>query len=155
MMLSFHKSHGKHCYYRSFQTKCPRCGDDVLYWECRHGCKVFFNYPPYGKLIQHRCRHYKGKNIKNKYPVIVKTPRGLLEEASPSCSICGKLFKNKNDLDSHLKEAKKNDNHHSQFLESNFYFTIEDNNKSHKELKKTKKFTPSKFGQINIKKRNQ
>jgi hypothetical protein len=66
MMRNFNKSHGKHCYYRSFQTKCLRCGVEVLYWECRHGCKIFFNYPPYGKLIQHRCRRYTGTQLQLK-----------------------------------------------------------------------------------------
>jgi hypothetical protein len=154
-MVNFHKSHGKHCYYRSFQSNCPRCGVDVLYWECRHGCKIFFNYPPYGKLIQHRCRSYKGKKIKNKYPVIVKKPKGLLEEASPSCPVCGKLFKNQNDLDGHLKYLKRNDNQHKQFFNGDLLFIDEIRDKKLKESEKTKINTKPKFGAINIKKRNQ
>ena len=153
-MQNFYKSHGKHCYYRSFQTKCPRCGEDVLYWECRHGCKVFFNYPPYGKLIRHRCRRYTGKKAKNKYPITIKIPKGLLEEASPSCPVCGKLFKNKNDLNSHLQQVRKNDEQHNQFLEGNYLFSDESKELLRKEIEEGKSFTKPKFGTINIKKRN-
>jgi len=154
-MANFLRSHGKHCYYRSFPTECPKCGEKVLYWECRHGCKVFFNYPPYGKLIQHRCRRYKGKNVKNKYPVIVKPPKGLLEEASPKCPVCGKTFKHQSDLDSHIKQLKKNDPQHNKFFEGTLKFIDDIDNKSLKDSKKANNITKPKFGTINIKRRNQ
>jgi len=90
-MRHFYKTHGKHCYLRSFQTKCPKCGKDVLYWECGHGSKKIFNYPPYRKLIRHFCRQDKtGINNRKRFPVIVKSTKGLLENESPSCPICGK-----------------------------------------------------------------
>ena len=154
-MLNFYKSHGKHCYYRSFQAKCPRCGLDVLYWECRHGCKVFFNYPPYGKLIQHRCSSHLSKNAKKKYPVIVKTPKGLLEEASPSCPVCGKLFKTESDLDSHIKQLEKNVKDHNLFLEDKYVFSDTKIDKNLKSSKKIERYKMPKFGTINIRKRNQ
>ena len=146
-MRHFYKSHGKHCYLRSFQTKCTRCGVDVLYWECNHGCKVFFEYPPYGKLLKHICRRDIYKNRKKKYTIIVKKPKKLLENASPSCSVCGKLFKTENDVKEHMKQLKKTDdlhkNYNSDFSFENF---IQEKNQNFR--------TKLKFGRINIKKRN-
>jgi uncharacterized C2H2 Zn-finger protein len=93
--------------------------------------------------------------MKNKYPITVKTPKGLLEEASPSCPVCGKLFKNKNDLDSHLKHSQQNDEQHKQFLEGTYLFSDDDGDKNLKESEKIENYTKPKFGTINIKKRNQ
>lgn len=77
------------------------------------------------------------KSQKNKYPIIVKKPKKLLEDASPSCPICGKLFKTENDVKKHLKQIKKIDLPHKEFFENN-----------------QKLSTKLKFGRINIKKRN-
>ena len=88
------------------------------------------------------------KSQKNNYPIIVKKPKKLLEDASPSCPICGKLFKTENDVKKHLKEIKKIDLTHKEFFESNFWFDnfLEENNQNLS--------TKLKFGRINIKKRN-
>ncbi|MHA1491273.1 MAG: hypothetical protein ACTSRI_16685 [Promethearchaeota archaeon] len=145
MMRHFYKSHGKHCYLRSFQTKCPKCGTPVLYWECTHGCKIFFEYPPYGKLIKHICRQSIEKKRKNKYPIIIKKPRNLLEEASPSCPVCGKLFKNETNLKEHLKASRQNDYRHDLFLKG--IILINDKRNQIKTQYKPK------FGRINVKKR--
>lgn len=146
-MRPLYSTHGKHCYLRSFQTKCPKCGVDVLYWECNHGCKVFFEYPPYGKLLKHICRRDIYKNRKKKYTIIVKKPKKLLETASPSCPVCGKLFKTENDVKEHMKQLKKtgdlHKNYNSDFSFENF---IQEKNQNFR--------TKLKFGRINIKKRN-
>ena len=153
-MRHFYKAHGKHCYLRSFQTKCLKCGADVLYWECRHGSKVFFDYPPYGKLIRHYCRHKKGMfNIKRSYTVIVKTPKSLLEKESPSCPICGKLFKSDISLKDHLKNSKNNDVLHKAFLKNELIFEKENREISVKNSDQIKVYNKPKFGRINIKKR--
>ncbi|MFX1574642.1 MAG: hypothetical protein ACFFB0_18040 [Promethearchaeota archaeon] len=153
-MRHFYKSHGKHCYLRSFQTKCPRCGIDVLYWECRHGSKVFFNYPPYGKLVRHLCRQKKGVlNIKKQYKIIVKTPQGLLGKESPSCPVCGKLFKSDINLKDHLKNSKNNDDLHKAFLHSELIFEEENREINIKNSDKIKVYNKPKFGRINITKR--
>jgi len=149
-MRLFYKSHGKHCYLRSFQTSCPRCGEDVLYWECTHGSKVFFQYPPYGKLIRHICRIHKDLG-RNKYPVIVKSPKKLLENASPSCPTCGKLFKTEKNLESHLKQLRKSDSLHRQYYKNKIL--IEDNSLQ-KNFDMFKIRYKPKFGAINIRKRN-
>ncbi len=154
-MQNFYKTHGKHCYYRSFQTECPRCGVEVLFWECNHGCKVFFNYPPYGKLIRHICRQYKGNKIKNKYPIIIRNPNKMLEDASPSCPICGKIFKNESNLKEHLKQSKKNDQQYKQFFEGKFSFFNEFNHKTLIKSEKTKVSDKLKFGKINLRRRKQ
>jgi len=154
-MRHFYKTHGKHCYLRSFKSSCPSCGEDVLYWECTHGCKVFFQYPPYGKLIRHKCKIYKSKNKnnQNKYPVIVKKPKGLLEEASPSCPACGKLFKSELNLKEHLKQVRKSDLIHKIFFEQEIIF--EDNSLKNEKLddKMKIRYTPI-FGKINLKRKN-
>lgn len=146
-MRPLYSTHGKHCYLRSFQAKCPKCRVDVLYWECNHGCKVFFEYPPYGKLLKHICRRDIYKNRKKRYTIIVKKPKKLLENASPSCLVCGKLFKTENDVKEHMKQLKKTDdlhkNYNSDFSFENF---IQEKNQNFR--------TKLKFGRINIKKRN-
>ncbi|MFX1275153.1 MAG: hypothetical protein ACFFBP_09815 [Promethearchaeota archaeon] len=121
LMRHNYRIHGKHCYLRSFKTNCRKCGSEVLYWECTHGSKLFFNYPPYGKLIKHYCRGITAKNKKKKYPVIVKSPNKILIKASPSCPACGKLFKSEGGVLEHLKQVKKSDNLHEFFFESKHY----------------------------------
>ena len=154
-MRPIYSAHGKHCYLRSFKTSCPSCGIDVLYWECTHGCKVFFQYPPYGKLIRHKCKKFKGKSklSKNKYPVIVKIPKGLLEKASPSCPACGKLFKTELNLREHLKQLKKSEALHRLYYEQEI--KIEDNSRRSKRLndKFNIHYKPV-FGKITLKKKS-
>ena len=147
-MRTFYSAHGKHCYLRSFQVKCLKCGIDVLYWECTHGCKVFFEYPPYGKLIKHNCRLYMNKNRKNKYTIIVKKPNKLLKDVSPSCPICGKLFRTENDVIEHLKQIKKTDELHKNYFENDLSFEsfFQENNQNLS--------IKPKFGRINLRKRN-
>ncbi|MFX1376488.1 MAG: hypothetical protein ACFFA0_11815 [Promethearchaeota archaeon] len=153
-MRHFSKTHGKHCYLRSFQTKCSKCGADVLYWECRHGSKVFFNYPPYGKLIRHFCRRAPGKlNIKRNFPVVVKVPKGLLEQESPSCPICGKLFKNQKNLNDHINNLKKQDKLHQNFDENTLNFGLGHREKNRENSNKEKLYFKPKFGRINVKRK--
>ncbi|MFX1345370.1 MAG: hypothetical protein ACFFBC_06925 [Promethearchaeota archaeon] len=153
-MRHYYKSHGKHCYLRSFQTKCPRCGADVLYWECRHGSKIFFNYPPYGKLIKHFCRHVEGQpRVKKEFPVIVKTPKGLLDQGSPSCPACGKLFKNLKNLKDHINNMKYRDDLHENFDKNKLNFELGYQEKSQENSDKYKLYSKPKFGKINIKKK--
>ncbi|MHA1914426.1 MAG: hypothetical protein ACW986_13200 [Promethearchaeota archaeon] len=151
-MRHFYKTHGTHCYLRSFQTKCTRCGIDVLYWECRHGSKVFFNYPPYGKLIRHYCRHQGGK-VGRKFPVIVKGPKGLLEFESPSCPVCGKLFKTAKNRDDHIKNLKNDDEIHKVFFENKVKFSKNYGKKGQDNLDKDNFYFKPRFGRINIKKK--
>ena len=149
-MRHFYRIHGRHCYLRSFQTICKKCGADVLYWECRHGSKVFFNYPPYGKLIRHYCRHHIGVSKQKKtFRVNVKTPKGLLENSSPSCPVCGKLFREAQSLKYHLENSKNNDLHHKLFLENKF--EEEYNHKLKKKSDHDKRDSILKFGKINLK----
>ncbi|MFX0000870.1 MAG: hypothetical protein ACFE9Q_11740 [Candidatus Hodarchaeota archaeon] len=152
-MRHYYKSHGKHCYLRSFQSKCPKCGANVLYWECTHGSKVFFEYPPYGKLVRHFCRYNIEKlKVRKRIQVIVKKPKGLLENQSPSCPICGKLFKNKISLENHLDNTKKNDIYHKLFSENRISFVNEYKTNNQKDLGYIKFHDRPKFGKINLKK---
>jgi len=145
-MRHFYKSHGKHCYLRSFQTVCKKCGADVLYWECTHGSKMFFEYPPYGKLIRHICKKNRGlMRGKKNFPTIVKTPKGLLENPYFSCPVCGKLFRKEIYLKDHLNEQKKNNSEHKLFFKNKI---TDDMNKLKSE---NNKFQDNlRFGRINI-----
>jgi hypothetical protein len=149
MMRQNFRSHGKHCYRRSFPTKCQKCGVDVLYWECTHGSKLFFEYPPYGKLVRHYCRKSLGKNIKKKYPVFVKRPEKILENASPSCPACGKLFKNEDDLREHLKQLKTRDDLHEQFYKNDYVI------KTEYKKEKSRIYGETMFGKINVRPKKQ
>ena len=151
-MRHFYKTHGKHCYLRSFQTKCSKCGVDVLYWECRHGSKVFFNYPPYGKLIRHYCR-YQGGQARRKFPIVVKGPRSLLEFESPSCPACGKLFKNAKNLNDHIRILKKSDNIHKSFFKNKLDFNKDYGEKGQGNSDKDEFYIKPRFGRINLKKK--
>jgi len=142
------RSHGPHCYLRSFQTTCRKCGDEVLYWECTHGSKLFFNYPPYGKMIRHSCRRLPAKDPKKSYPVVVKKSKGLLVKASPSCPVCGKIFQSEYSLNEHLNYLKKRDKDHISFFS-------ESNEKDEEDSEANSGFKPPRFGRINIKKRDE
>ena len=152
-MRHYYKTHGKHCYLRSFQSKCPKCNATVLYWECTHGSKVFFEYPPYGKLVRHYCRHHRGSfNVKKRFPVIVKKPIGLPDNQSPSCPICGKLFKNSKNLEDHIENMKRNDKSHKFFLDNRLSFEKGYKSYIQRDLGNSKLNEYPKFGKINIKK---
>ena len=47
-----HVLHPYVCTSRKFPTDCRRCGQRVVYWECDHGSKVFFDPPDRG---EHQC----------------------------------------------------------------------------------------------------
>jgi len=155
-MHSFFSAHGKHCYLRSFKTSCPKCKKEVLYWECKHGCKVFFEYPPYGKLVKHFCKLQLSKSQKIKDPIIIKRPKFLFEKVFRSCPICGKFFNNENNLKDHLKNLEHDDPAHQMFFKNQNFF-------NHDNLEETGNLNPyrrenielpnnhPKFGRINIK----
>ncbi|MBN1800080.1 MAG: hypothetical protein JW891_01155 [Candidatus Lokiarchaeota archaeon] len=142
-----YKSHGKHCYLRSFKTKCRKCGDDVLYWECTHGSKLYFNYPPYGKLVRHYCRKVPDENQKKKKEIIVKRPIGIDNKESPRCLVCGKMFKSAQDLEQHFNQLKKSDYLHQLFSDSAI-------SPKQEKSEENSEYQP-KFGRINIKKKEQ
>lgn len=144
-MRPFSKSHGKHCTLRSFKTECPSCGAEVLYWECAHGSKVFFEYPPYGKLIKHKCKKNKNKNKRKNYNIIVKRPKGLLQNSSKYCPACGKVFNNEQSLNDHINQMEKCDYYHQ-------ILSAKEMEKKVLEKKEKKAYKP-KFGQINVKRK--
>ncbi|MHA1196005.1 MAG: hypothetical protein ACTSRH_06075 [Promethearchaeota archaeon] len=151
MMRHYYKSHGSHCFLRAFLTQCPRCGKDVLYWECTHGSKVFFEYPPYGKLIKHYCRQSLTRYTKRiKEQVIVRIPEKIFESSNFTCPSCGKLFKREIDLMNHVKSMKKNDVLHESFLKNEITFI---SNEIHD--KKNIFSDLPKFGKITIKKKKE
>ena len=155
MMMKPFRSHGKHCYLRSFKTTCRKCGDEVLYWECTHGSKLFFNYPPYGKLIRHYCRRPPIKDPRKHYPITIKKPKGLLENASPSCPVCGRVFKYEYSLNEHINQLKKSDRDHISSFTQVDSLQKEKDEQIKVESESPQKYNKPTFGKINIKKRNQ
>jgi uncharacterized C2H2 Zn-finger protein len=152
-MRHYSKSHGSHCYLRSFKTSCPRCGADVLYWECTHGSKIFFQYPPYGKLQKHFCRMSKlNINKKKVFPVIIKSPKGLLEDPFITCPVCGKIFKDEDSLKNHLNEMKKQDFEHNIFFRNELVFEYDLKKVRYSQFEDNKYQKNLKFGKINIRK---
>ena len=151
-MRHYSKSHGSHCYLRSFKTFCPNCGVDVLYWECTHGSKVFFNYPPYGRLQRHYCRRDKALSRKTTFHVIVKTPKGLLEEPFITCPICGSIFKEEIALKNHLKSMRTQDNEHKLFFHNEMVFENGQKKGRFSQFEDNRFKQYPKFGRINFKK---
>jgi predicted RNA-binding Zn-ribbon protein involved in translation (DUF1610 family) len=108
--------HGAHCRLRSFPTKCPRCGVAVLYWQCTHGCKIFFNYPAYGKPQRHICQPIIRKR---RNPVIISLGehrRQQTERTTFRCPVCQKLFEEQGGLERHIRQMKKTDDPHAYFF---------------------------------------
>ncbi len=152
-MRHYSKSHGSHCYLRSFKTSCPRCGIDVLYWECTHGSKIFFQYPPYGKLQKHYCRKNELNIYKKKVlQVIVKSPKGLLEDPFITCPVCGKIFKDEDSLKNHLNEKKKQDLEHDFFFRNEMVFEYNLKKVRYAQFEDNENQKNLKFGKINIRK---
>jgi len=92
-------------------------------------------------------------NIRRSYTIIVKTPKGLLEKESPSCPVCGKLFKSDISLKDHLKGSKNNNDFHKAFLNNKLIFEKDHREISVKNSDQIKVYNKPKFGRINIKKR--
>ena len=151
-MRHFYKSHGKHCYLRSFQTVCKKCGADVLYWECTHGSKMFFEYPPYGKLIRHKCRKDRGLlRGKKNFPIVVKTPKGLLGKPYYRCVVCGKTFRDESALKDHFKTQRKNDLEHKMCSSNKLTFQNINISMNNSCTNRSTVQDKTKFGRINIK----
>jgi hypothetical protein len=124
----------------------------VLYWECTHGSKIFFEYPPYGKLQRHFCRKDRGLLYKKKkFPVVVKPPKGLLENPYFSCPVCGKLFKKETSLQDHFKELKKDDLEHFLFTTDKLVFKDKIDKKNEIDSERKDFQYKPKFGRINVK----
>jgi hypothetical protein len=107
--------HGPHCRIRSFPTCCPDCKKPVLYWECSHGARVFFDYPIYGKPIRHICQ----KVHKNKSRVLTTNAeqnQRLLQIETYQCPVCGKIFEQGDGLVRHINQKKKQDDDHADFF---------------------------------------
>lgn len=43
MRVYFERKYHIDCKKTAYRTTCQYCGDEVIYWECYCGCKVFFN----------------------------------------------------------------------------------------------------------------
>jgi hypothetical protein len=88
---------------------------------------------------------------KKEFPIVVKPPKGLLENPYFSCPVCGKLFKKETALRDHFNERKKDDLEHFLFSSNKLVFKDEKDKRKKKPLEsKAFQYEP-KFGRINIK----
>jgi hypothetical protein len=83
----------------------------------------------------------------------VKIPKGLLEKESPSCPICGKLFKGLKNLNDHINDLKNRDDLHQDFDKNKLQFKPGYREKNQENSDKYKFYNKPKFGKINIKKK--
>jgi ssDNA-binding Zn-finger/Zn-ribbon topoisomerase 1 len=118
-MLKRRQTHGKWCTLRSYETECPKCGKKVLYWECEHGCKVFFDLPATRPMTKHVCYRKTYREYKIELDSLVDDTYEFKEDYS--CSVCGKIFKNEKALRNHVKSLKNRDDEHAEFF-ANTYF---------------------------------
>lgn len=122
----------KGCTVRSFRTNCKYCQTPCLYWECSHGCKVFFEFDKFGRLAgKHKC---KGRGAasrpKKKRPyfdydndfdisTVSKTFIEKLFKESYQCPVCEEKFASEADYYRHLKDKKNYDDDHDKFYAEN------------------------------------
>ncbi|MBY8984444.1 MAG: hypothetical protein KGD65_05230 [Candidatus Lokiarchaeota archaeon] len=92
-------------------------------------------------------------NSKYKIPVIVKIPKEFLEKESPSCPVCGKLFKNLENLNDHVNNLKKQDGLHQDDDKDKLNFELGYREKNQVNFEKFKSYFNLKFGKINSKKK--
>ena len=113
---------------------------------------MFFQYPPYGKLIRHNCRKDRGLlRGKKNFPIVVKTPKGLLGEQYYNCAVCGKMFRDEGSLKDHFNAQRKNDLEHKMFSRNKLTFeNINSSLNNSYTYRSTDQHKP-KFGKINIK----
>lgn len=87
--------------------------------------------------------------IKKKFRNIVKKTREISLKKSPSCLICGKLFKNALSLKNHIEDSKKIDIYHKLFINNKVSFEAEDKDNIKKNSVQVKTNNKSKFVKIN------
>ncbi|MHA1311880.1 MAG: C2H2-type zinc finger protein [Candidatus Helarchaeota archaeon] len=105
--------HGPWCRVRSFKTRCPKCNAEVFYWECEHGCRVFFDLPLRRPLRRHRCN--KGAYSDARIKINEDLDEGYVFRDFYNCPVCNRLFKSEKDLKNHLKSMKSNDDEHKMY----------------------------------------
>ncbi|MHA1793590.1 MAG: hypothetical protein ACTSVI_13155 [Promethearchaeota archaeon] len=123
--------HGSWCRIRSFPTTCKNCGAKVLYWECTHGSKVFFEFDKYGRLLgKHKCPKSGKKPSKKKYAGTIddqdfnmssiskKLVERLFKEVF-QCPVCQARFSSESQFHNHFKQKKDYDDDHAEFYNKN------------------------------------
>lgn len=76
-------THSPDCKTKMFPTTCPDCGDDVFFFSCTCGSKVFFDLPNYPwNPHEDRCIPYLLRIIKEIQKVPDGEVRSLIEEYS-------------------------------------------------------------------------
>ena len=105
------RAHGPWCSYKGYNTRCPKCKKEVFYWECHHGCKVFFDLPLRRPLTVHKCYRKSYREYKIELDKLVDDLYKFRE--SYSCPVCHKIFKSESALRSHLKSLRHIDDDHS------------------------------------------
>jgi hypothetical protein len=87
---------------------------------------------------------------KKKYPIVVKTPKGLLGEPYYSCAVCGKMFRNEGSLKDHFNAQRKNDLEHKMFSNNKLTFQNINSSLNNSYTNSNTVQHKPKFGRINI-----
>jgi hypothetical protein len=88
---------------------------------------------------------------KTQFPIVVKTPKGLLEEPYYSCAVCGKKFRDGSSLKDHFNAQRKNDLEHKIFSSNKLTFQNINSSTDNSYTNRSKVQHKPKFGRINIK----
>ena len=107
------KTHGSWCTLRSFETHCQKCNKKVLYWECRHGCKVFFDLPASRPMTKHICNRKSYKEFRREQEEKFRVEYVFREDYN--CPVCQKFFSSEKALKNHLKNLRHQDDEHSMY----------------------------------------
>ncbi|MHA1231274.1 MAG: hypothetical protein ACTSRP_12760 [Candidatus Helarchaeota archaeon] len=106
------QAHGPWCTTRRFVMRCPKCNKEVLYWECEHGCKVFFDLPLRRPLTKHKCNRKSYRELRIEMEIELEEEFFFIEDHI--CPVCYRNFKNEKDLKNHLKSLKNQDDEHKE-----------------------------------------
>ncbi|MBD3227457.1 MAG: hypothetical protein GF329_04640 [Candidatus Lokiarchaeota archaeon] len=111
--------HGKWCSLRTYETECPKCGKKVLYWECTHGCKVFFDLPTSRPMTKHECHRKSYREYRIEMDKKIDDTYEFREDYD--CPVCGKVFSSEGALRNHLKSMRHRDDEHSEYYANEFF----------------------------------
>ena len=115
------------------------------------GCQPDCVYSPrrpqnVGCRPKHRCKKGRQNTSKSEYKIVVKNPKEFILRKTIQCLVCGKVFRNKEGLNSHIIQLKKTDYLHEIFNKNNENQEI---NRIEGQKKKNNHYQPL-FGKINL-----
>lgn len=114
---------------------CKFCGARLLYWECRHGCKVMFEFDKNGRLSgHHKCSGSTAslrpsRKPRPRPPAIAESgfdvssvSKAFIEKLfkeSYQCPVCKEKFASEASYYQHLRQKRSFDHAHEAFYDAN------------------------------------